>query len=190
MLKYGRIVYVGLPSPRSNSHDCPGTRDRLVTRAGGETNRHLAGVNKTCRQDQLATGSAFNCQLSTSYNIDSSQTDRYQLYILDVDFSRAAFCSLKYFVSFRKCHIKWWLRKSLVYLIKKGASIRQSDGRNLKIRILIVFLTQTLVTVWSELWVTQCIRELCTFSLFVSAPQLLSRLDIYYLLSKPNKYVC
>ena len=40
-------MYVGLPSRRSNSHDCPGTRDRLVTHAGGETNQHLAGANKT-----------------------------------------------------------------------------------------------------------------------------------------------
>lgn len=47
VLKYGRIVYVGLPSPRSNSRDCPGTRDRLVTHAGGETVQHLAGVNET-----------------------------------------------------------------------------------------------------------------------------------------------
>ena len=47
VLKYGGIVYVGLPSRRSNSHDCPGTRDRLVTHAGGETNQHLAEANKT-----------------------------------------------------------------------------------------------------------------------------------------------
>ena len=37
VLKYGRIVYVGLPSLGSNSQDCPGTLNRLVTRAGGET---------------------------------------------------------------------------------------------------------------------------------------------------------
>ena len=63
MLKYGRIVYVGLPSPRSNSHDCPGTRDGLVTHAGGETNRHLAGVYKTCRQDQQDLPLTVNGQL-------------------------------------------------------------------------------------------------------------------------------
>ena len=44
--------------------------DLSHVRAGKLTGILPGLVNKTCRQDQLATGSAFNCQCSTSYNID------------------------------------------------------------------------------------------------------------------------